>query len=371
MMKKIIIPALISTALISFQVSGSDKQEETSADNPDTTKFEKVFVSGLQGNINAALTFLDTLNDAQLTPRQEDIKKKFYSRFRTKDEDYKYISTDENINRLIGIYTTYWRNALLDNASIERHDSELTENVVGFLKANYDIAAGKTDTDMQENFPQYLQDYLLSKGIYAATGKTGMFFDLLLHAKESEVIYKVTTPEDTIDVKVVFMEEIISNGWEDYATFGKFYPGGWATTDALYCVRESYDLESENFLVSYLKHEGKHFADYKQFPKLGGTDLEYRAKLVELSEAKKNVYSLIYFFSLNAKYDKQNPHGFANFCLVRNLSGKIFNEEMVTDIEKWKTISMDNINKAAGELLKQNTEELKKAGAETVTDYIK
>ena len=371
MKNKIIIPALISIALFSIHPHNMNVKSESNLKNPDTSKFEQVFFLGLQGNITNVLSYLDTLHDENLTERQTEIKQKYYSRFRNNDENYKFITTDIEVIDLMKLYHNYWRGALLDNSLIKQFDSSLTKSVTGFLKKNYNNIINKSEQDLNENFPEYLQEYLLTRRIYAAAGKTGMFFDLLLHAKETEIIYDVTTPEDTIKVKVVFMEDIISNGWEDYATLGKYYPGGWATTDALFCVKESYDLGSENFLVSYLKHEGKHFADYKQFPKLGGTDLEYRAKLVELSEAKTSLYILINFFSRNAKYDRQNPHGFANFCILRDLSHLIFNGELVTDTEKWKTIAFDEINKQATYLLKKNTEDLKQAGAETVIDYIK
>ena len=371
MKNKILIMALISTALISLQIQSSESSYEPDLNSADTSKFEQVFILGLQGDLTATLKFLDTLSDSSLTQRQADIRQKIYSRYKQLNEDYKFISKDSTINKLIGIYLNYWRNALLDNSSFEKYDVELTREVTGFLRENYPEVSNASETDINEKFPQYLQDYLMTKRIFAATGKTGMFFDLLLHGKESEVIYEVTIPEEKINVKVVFMEDVISNGWEDYATFGKYYPGGWATSDALYCIKESYDLNSENFLVSYLKHEGKHFADYKLFPKLTGADLEYRAKLVELSAAKVNLYSLIKFFSMNSIYDKQNPHGFANFCVIRDLTKQLFGTEMETDIEKWKTISTDNINNAAAILLKQNTNNLKKAGAETVSEFIK
>lgn len=337
----------------------------------DTLKFEQVFLKGLMGNIPEALVFLDTIDASTLTERQQKIKQQYYARFRTKDEVYTYKTGNALIRELINIYINYWQKALIDNNSIENYDNELADSAAEFLNKNYSIVSNKPIHDVKDNFPQYMQEYLKTKGLYAATGKTGMFYDLLIHAKETEVFYDVTTPEDTIKVKVVFMEDIISNGWEEYATFGKYYPGGWATTDALFCVKESYDLESEKFLVSYLKHEGKHFADYKLFPKLGGTDLEYRAKLVELSSAKESLFNLIKFFSKNARYDKQNPHGFANFCVIRDLSRLAFSEDIVTDMKKWEEISPDVINGYAVSLLKKNTAELKKAGAEIITDYIK
>ena len=224
---------------------------------------------------------------------------------------------------------------------------------------------------LQEHWNDLLQGHLKTHGCYAAVGRTGQFYDLLLHGAETEVRYPVTTPEDTLEVKVVFMDSVISNGWEGYATCDTYYPGGWATDSALFCVRSSYDLASEQFTVSYLKHEGKHFADYKRFPKLQGADLEYRAKLVELGAAKEIMYGLIRFFLKNSAYDANNPHAYANFCVIRDLSRSLFNKEREEDIAAWKTLPVERIQQASTALLLKNTRDLEAAGAGSVKTYIR
>ena len=72
----------------------------------------------------------------------------------------------------------------------------------------------------------------------------------------------------------------------DYLTFGRYGTGGWASPDGtINCIEQAYDFESERFLVSLLKHEAQHIVDMKQFPGITPTELEYRAKLVELHYA--------------------------------------------------------------------------------------
>lgn len=183
--------------------------------------------------------------------------------------------------------------------------------------------------------------------------------------------YPVTTPEDTIDVKVVFMDSVMSNGWEGFATLDTYYPGGWATNDALYCAHDSYDLASEDFRISYLKHEGKHFADYKRFPKLESPDLEYRAKLVELSAAESSLPGLIQFFLQNSAYDATNPHANANFCVMRDLSRTLFNKEREEDVEVWKKMPSEQVHLASAALLRKNTRDLIAAGARSVKTFVK
>ena len=110
---------------------------------------------------------------------------------------------------------------------------------------------------------------------------------------EKDTIYKIKYDGKITSVKVYNIDKFITLGWEQYATLGRHYPRGWATSDALYCFADAYDLKSENFLISFINHEGRHFADYKLFPKLkgiGAADLEYRAKLTELSLLTKELY---------------------------------------------------------------------------------
>jgi hypothetical protein len=216
-----------------------------------------------------------------------------------------------------------------------------------------------------------LQGFLETRGLYAATGRTGAFLDLLVHARETEVHYPVTTPEDTLVVKVIFMDSVLSNGWEGFATFDTYYPGGWATSDALYCAQASYDTTSEQFHVSYLAHEGKHFADYKRFPKLQGPDLEYRAKLVELAIADRSLQGLLTFFLRNSGTDEGNPHAFANRCVMRDLARKLHGKELVDDPKAWAQLPRERVNGAARALLVKNTAALELAGARQVERFIR
>ena len=122
--------------------------------------------------------------------------------------------------------------------------------------------------------------------------------------------------------------------------------------------------------ITILAHEGQHLADYKSFPKLNPPDLEYRAKLAELSKAKEIIYSLIKSFKDKAKYDKKHPHQFAEYCLIRDLSKILFNQDFVSDMKRWESIPYEKINEASTELLKKNTKQLKSAGAESVTELL-
>jgi hypothetical protein len=206
-------------------------------------------------------------------------------------------------------------------------------------------------------------DYIQSKGYHSTGfGKTGSLYDFLVWKSGLDTIYRVGLITDTVSVNVHFMSGFISLGWEEYATFGRSYPGGWTTTTTLFCVKDAYDLNSESFTVSYLSHEGQHFSDNRHFPHLMQRDLEYRAKLTELSYADKSIYSLIESFINNGRYDKDNAHPFADYCLIRDLSKIIFHTDPEKDPMKWKQIPKTDVNKAARGLFLQNTTQLLRKG---------
>ena len=288
-------------------------------------------------------------------------------RFKNQDELFDYKTKDTFLIDLIQLYQTYWKNILLQKQTIEKADIELKKQVGEYLRKKYSPVKESADS-----FPENLSSLLNEKGYYNTTGRIGGFFDLLIWTKESFGNYEVELPEQKTNVKVNFLEDFISLGWEDYATFNKHYPGGWAGKDTLYCVKSMYDTSSEKFKVSYLKHETQHFEDYKLFPNLSGADLEYRAKLTELNAANSTIYNLITFFIHNANNKRrEDAHAFANYYVIRDLSQAIFKTDFVDDIAKWKAISANEINSVSMTLLIKNSENLKKAGGITVVEFIK
>jgi hypothetical protein len=161
---------------------------------------------------------------------------------------------------------------------------------------------------------------------------------------------------DTIvNVPVIFIDTPITLGWEGYATFDHYYPGGWTSADSLYCITKGYDITSEKFRVSYLTHEAQHLIDSKIYSGYSRWIAEYRAKLAELSVAEKTVYTLINFFIKDSKNDSHLTHPYGEYRVISDLSKEIFKENFVIDSKRWETISFQDINNASKKLLKQNT----------------
>jgi hypothetical protein len=180
------------------------------------------------------------------------------------------------------------------------------------------------------------------------------FQEIFIWNKESTKKYEVILPKDTVITTVVFIEDYHINGYDDFATVGDSQVGGWAIKESatLYCNKGSYDVNSETFEVSYLKHESLHFTDLNNYPNLSSTDLEYRSKIVELMFCTEaTIYDKISLFMSGAdETNRNNSHPYANYILIQNLSKLIFNSDFNSDINKWKKVSVYKINNAASKL---------------------
>lgn len=343
-------------------------------DQTDNMKIDKqkIYVYCLDGNLMPALEILRSYDESKLNDDDLKFKTGIENRFGFEEDKSIYpLNGNTQIQGLMEIYKKYWRMSLLsDNANnYGNYDSLLKKNVSDFLSTQFPDE--KDNISNEDSIDVYLKKYISSNGLLTTGfGKTGKFYDLLVWKTQEDTSFKFSLHGEETGAKVVFMEDFITLGWEEYATLGRYYPGGWATADALYCVKSAYDTESENFKISYLAHESRHFADYKLFPKLKSADLEYRAKLTELSMADTTLYHTIEFFIKNSNYESDNGHSVANYCVMRNMSESLFKSEFENDMNKWKGLDKELINNTAYELLKANTEELKKLGT-AVEVYIK
>lgn len=338
--------------------------ESYSQANIDKLNYNRLNGIALSQDIRTILLELDTAID--LSDNDKEFKLKYENRFKYEYDRTDYFNKkDTTLNTINRIYQDYWRKSLLDNS--KNFDDYFERNLIRFFKTENSNAKFTTHRIKKRTLGDTYKSYIQSKGFHGGYGKVGSLFDFLVWKTEIDTTYKIDLINDTVSVNVTFMTEFISLGWEEYATFGKSYPGGWTTSSALYCVKESYDMSSENFNISYLKHEGQHFSDKKNYPKLGGTDLEYRAKLVELIYANNSLYSILEAFLYSAKNDKNNAHPYAAYCLIREMSTLFFNNDFENDWKKWEQIPKADINSAAKQLFIKNTDKLNSSGKDVVS----
>ncbi|UJH67953.1 hypothetical protein [Allomuricauda sp. SCSIO 65647] len=362
---------LLSSILICSICLTTVAQKTTPYTKVDSSNFKKIYPYALRGDMNAVFEILEKTEDRSLTQRQRDKKNRYYQRFLYRNEDFDFNTDDTEIVDLFKRFQNYWRSVIIENVTQDLADSLFRGEMTYFLKKYHrpELSVG----EIKENYYSLFQGFFRSKNIYGiGVGKTGHLYDLYLWKDQEEIDYSINLPEgQTIKVPVVFMRDFISNGWSHYTTFGHSFSGGWAMADKLFCVEESYGpKDEEEFLISYVSHEGQHFSDYKSFPKLKQADLEYRAKLTELSLAKETTHQIVDKFITNAKNDVSYAHAFANYTVIRLLSERIFGSGFESNLEKWKQIPTKKINKASLKLLKEHSRKLKSLGAGSIEEYI-
>jgi len=212
---------------------------------------------------------------------------------------------------------------------------------------------------IQSDFKNSMSKFLKEKGYFTRIDRTGNIMDFMIWTSQTIKMYKVKIQDSVLEVPVVLIDSVLSYGWEGFATFDHFYPGGWSAPDTLYCVTKDYDFNSEKFLVSYLTHETQHLYDSKTYSGYPRWMAEYRAKLAELSVSDSTTYNLLGAFIKGNKDDRKLTHPYAEYMLVKGLSKDIFNTNFVTEINKWKNVPIAKINGTAKRLLKENSRTLK------------
>jgi hypothetical protein len=323
---------------------------------PADSAMRRALASALQAQGREAVATLRALDPAKLGERYVSTRSCMLERLDARRSPAIPLS-DRFLAGVLATYREYWLRSL-------RAEHPLPENeawLLATLNARVKAEGGKTVANMDELEPA-LEGLIRAHGYHPLLGVTRPLRELMLWKTGTETRYDVMLPEGTQAVTVVFMDGFASLGWAGFATCDRHHSGGWTKPDRLYAVRSAYDLASENFRVSYLAHEAQHFADNRHFPQLEQQDeLEYRAKLVELAVGKATVYDLLDNFAANTGNDVSVPHSYANGRVVRNL-GKRLNPD-ASNAPVWRDASIERINAAAADLLRDDTARLEKTRA--------
>lgn len=319
------------------------------------------------GEIKYALDKMDEIKSFSnpiINNAYQNWKKNMYARFISKNEVIENTSKNKIVDDISSIYREYWRTELLKEDHKNRTDTTLYKNLSEYLTNNNLTKLSKDSLSKTIKNDSELKRIIKDQGFKADFKFRNGFQELYIWDKETSKNYEVILPKDTINTKVVFIENYHLNGYDNYATFGSSQIGGWAVKESatLYCSKEGYDLHSETFEISYLKHESLHFTDLNEYPNLSSADLEYRSKVIELMYCtEETIYNKVSAFINGANNaDRSHSHPYANYILIKNLSKLIFNSEFKADIDHWKNIPVDKINKAASSLYKSSEDILQK-----------
>ena len=332
-------------------------------DNSNKLSQSRIIGLILNRQVSIILNELDSIKVP--TDEEKNLKVAIEKRFKFKTDKSKNLNLGDNhLNELYQIYKGYWRKSLLD--SNRNYDKSLSSDLCTFLKKEKLIPKSDNSYIDSLKLDSLIIHYIQNKGYHSlGYSKVQSLYDLIIWKTQKDSIYNVALVADTLDVKVCFMDTFLTLGWLGYASFESLGPGGWATKDGIFCVQNKYkDLTSEDFLFHYLKHETQHYSDKNKFPKLLETDLEYRAKLIELIYAKTSLLKTINEYIGEARQDQTTAHAFAAFCIIRDLSKELFGTDFENSSVKWDLIPKIQINNAAEKLYLRNTMMLNSIGKE-------
>lgn len=296
--------------------------------------------SCLSGDYYQIITYLNSLKDVETTKLLEIYKDIF--------ENGKYIidAEDDKIIGFLHDYEDYLKWVLTHKITPEECKTYFLNKFKKYFS--------KIHT--WEEMDNAVTTYFKEKGYFITFGVTRPFVDMYLWKKQTNQKYLIELPEETLEINVYEMDETITRGWIDYISLNKVSAGGWATSEGIYYFKKSYDVTSDNFQISLLKHEAQHAFDLKRYPNMQSSDLEYRAKLVELIYHSDINYFLTFLASIGD--DRNNyPHQYASKKVVQGLSKKIFEKELELNPDLWIKENK-KIVVFSRELLKEHNERL-------------
>lgn len=307
---------------------------------------------------------IESLSNPIINFEYQNWKKKMNTRFLS-DENLSEASSSGSkvIDDVCAIYRTYWKTQLLKSNPSNRTDSTLYNQLTHYLLSNNLTVLSKDSLRKTIKNDHELTKIIDKEGFKSKFMLRNGLQDLLIWNKESRKSYVVTLPKDTVNTTVVFIEDYVLNGYDSYATFGSSQVGGWAKKESatLYCNEHAYNLNSEKFKISYLKHESLHFTDLNNYPNLSATDLEYRSKAIELMYCtEETIYDRVAQFLNGASAEnRKHAHPFANYVLMKNLSQLLFQSDYEVGFDHWKKLTPQQINQAASKLYFENEAYLK------------
>jgi hypothetical protein len=216
-----------------------------------------------------------------------------------------------------------------------------------------------------------IDERLAAAGLHFLGGTTGSYFGPYIWRETDRTDYTVELPLGSETLTVFWMDGFLMRSWLDWLSDGEVGAGGWAKDEGIYCVRKSYadQIDTPQFTVSFLKHEAQHHADFR-WGELSPSDLEYRAKLVELIYHEKADFlrSLLLSGDLS---DRDNSHAFAAAAIVNGLAaaleaqgtedGPAQLQSVVGDEVEWAE-GREGIQRAARVLFDAHTARLEQAG---------
>jgi hypothetical protein len=270
------------------------------------------------------------------------------------------------VREIAELFQSYWLDALMQEAPLDVLEESLRNRLDDLLIERGFVSALDDEDTLFEN----VQALILREGYFAQSGRTPPLLDLMIWTSNSTAVESVELTDGTYEIELNYIDDFVSYGWSNFAAFGMASTGGWAKTDGLYCICRHYDLDSEQFKLSFLKHEARHYADFALYPELQPADLEYRGKLTELAYSEEGIYGLLQQFTKGGNRVANAPHPLANWYVVEGLSRHLLDGKRPVDADAWESIPKDKIREAARRLLEEHDKKLSSLGPSTAKGIV-
>ncbi len=289
----------------------------------------------LKGDLRAAMAYLGKFSE-----RSEQYCK-YTSLFQK--EHYLTYDVDDGLNEILLIYQRYYRDVFYLEKGAKEASLEMRNRFAGLFQLGADVSLD----DMEKG---QISEAFRSKGFCFLGGRTSGYYGPYIWKTETLKCYEVELPDGILKYPIKFLEDFIFASWLDYLSFGEIGTGGWTDDDGLiHCIKSSYDLDSEHFRVSLLKHEAQHAADLSQYKNMTSEDLEYRAKLVELIYS--NEQNLLPSFLASADGTKEgNSHALAAWRIIRG-----FEQHLKRSRNEFENLSVSEVQVTARKLFAEST----------------
>ena len=299
--------------------------------------FDNNYFGGLvnQGKVRQIMEYL-----SQLPEEAEFLQD--YVRIYEK-EDYPPLGKEEGLEDILLCYQKYYREVFY----LEEPEPECRERLRLRLLEQFPHASRELDIFALEDGP--LQELLTEKGLFIKTGPIGGYMSPFIWKKSEPKTYQVELPEGVQECTFLFAEDFIFLGWWWYVSMTLHRAGAWVGDDGIItCDWRSYDLESEDFNISMLKHEAQHVMDLRRWPTISSAALEYRAYLMELIYYETE-NRLIHFHNSGSPDDPGNEYAYAAYYVCYDF----YQHFLVDDFAE---LSIPEIQAYARELFRLSTE---------------
>ncbi len=279
----------------------------------------------VQGDLHHAIEYAKKYSS-------EEVRLARYEQLFEKQQYITYPVSQRAQNILLA-YQLYYRDVFYIRMSSEAAATMLQSRLTELIDCDPSLTLDNLEDTI---LPSIFQE----DGLHFMGGKTGGFYGPYVWKSTEEKTYQVELPAGIQPYTVRLHRDFLTKSWLDYISFGEISTGGWSNGDGVIdCIADCYDITSEAFFVSLLKHEAQHAQDLKKYHGIAQDELEYRAKIVELIYSEER--------DLMADYQQQSGDANSHSRAAKRIC------EAICDINNRK-----EIQEKAKRLLEASNEEL-------------